>query len=267
MFRYLSVYRILFRNSLIREMSFKANFLLWTVVEFLWFSGQILFVEVLFAHTDQIGSWSKWRMMTLIATHQITAQLFQAVGYLNLTQLPELIRTGKLDLLLTLPVDSQFMVSSRQFGFDNLLNSLLGLGLVSYSLHRLGAMPSPLQIVFYVLCLPLGAAIHYSVMFALSALSFWIGRAQGLVYGYFNLFNIGRYPDSVFGGGFRFVFRWLIPVLLVANVPARILTEAELDWGQLLSIFMQLACAAALSLLLSRWLWVLGLRRYSSASS
>jgi viologen exporter family transport system permease protein len=32
------------RNSLIREMAFKANFLLWMGVELLWFIGQIVFI-------------------------------------------------------------------------------------------------------------------------------------------------------------------------------------------------------------------------------
>ena len=69
-------------------------------------------------------------------------------------------------------------------------------------------------------------------MCSLSSLCFWIIRAQGLVYGYFNLFNIGRFPDSVFHGSFKFVFSWLIPVILVANVPTRVLTQlAETPWA------------------------------------
>ena len=39
--RYIEIYSIMLRNSLIREMSFKANFLLWMLVEVLWFVGQI----------------------------------------------------------------------------------------------------------------------------------------------------------------------------------------------------------------------------------
>ena len=35
--RYFEIYTIMLRNSLIREMSFKANFILWLIVEVLWF--------------------------------------------------------------------------------------------------------------------------------------------------------------------------------------------------------------------------------------
>ena len=72
--RYAEIYWLMIRNSLIREMNFKANFMLWMVVEFLWFVGQIVFLEVLFAHTESIGGWSKWECVMLVGTHQITAQ-------------------------------------------------------------------------------------------------------------------------------------------------------------------------------------------------
>ena len=62
------------RNSLIREMAFKANFLLWMGVELLWFIGQIVFLEVIFGYVDQIGDWTKWEVVLLVGTHQLIAQ-------------------------------------------------------------------------------------------------------------------------------------------------------------------------------------------------
>ena len=93
--RYLEIYWLMIRNSLIREMNFKANFILWMVVELLWFVGQIIFLEVLFAHTERIGDWTKWECVLLVGTHQLTSQLFQAFFYVNLAELPDLIRTGR----------------------------------------------------------------------------------------------------------------------------------------------------------------------------
>src|SRR2546428_7560301 len=65
------------RNSLIREMSFKANFLLWMIVEVLWFCGQIVFFSIIFGQVDRIGDWTKWEVVLLVGTHQMIAQLFQ----------------------------------------------------------------------------------------------------------------------------------------------------------------------------------------------
>ncbi len=77
--RYIDIYSIMLRNSLIREMSFKANFLLWMMVEVLWFCGQIVFFSIIFGNVDRIGDWTKWEVVLLVGTHQMIAQLFQAI--------------------------------------------------------------------------------------------------------------------------------------------------------------------------------------------
>jgi ABC-2 type transport system permease protein len=259
-----SVYSVMFRNSLIREMNFKLNFLLWMVVEALWFVGQLVFIEVIFNQVDSIGDWTKWQMVLLVGTHQIVSQVFQAFFYTNLVNLPELVRTGKFDFVLLQPVDGQFVTSLRQFGLDSIINALVGIAIVSYSLYRLHVMPGAGQIVLYLVTVLLGVTIHYAIMFALSTMSFWIVRTQGLIWGYYSIMNLARYPDAVFKGAVKFIFSWFIPVIVVTNVPARVLMNASsTPWLFIGHLFL----ASALMLLSSRILWKFALNRYSSASS
>jgi ABC-2 type transport system permease protein len=262
--RYLQIYWMLMRNSLIREMSFKANFILWMLVELLWFVGQILFLEVLFSSVQTIGGWSKWEVVLLIGTHQVIGQVFQAFFYVNVANLPELVRTGKLDFMLLLPVDSQFAVSTRQFGMDSVVNAFVGIAIVIFSLVKLHVMPGGAQVLLYFAAVALGVAIHYSIMFFLATMSFWIVRAQGLIYGYFSIFNIARYPYTIFHGAFKIVFSWVIPVIIVANIPARILARSfEQPWA----LLAQIAVAAFIVVAGARLFWRSALKRYSSASS
>ena len=262
--RYLQIYWMMMRNSLIREMSFKANFILWMFVELLWFLGQILFLEVLFSYVQTIAGWSKWEVVLLIGTHQVIGQIFQAFFYMNVANVPELVRTGKLDFMLLLPVDSQFAVSTRQFGLDSIVNAVLGVAIVVLSLAKLHVVPGPAQVLLYIVAVGLGVAIHYSIMFFLATMSFWIVRAQGLIYGYFSIFNIARYPQTIYHGLFKIVFSWVIPVIIVANVPARILARSFEEPAPLLA---QLAAAALIVVTGARFFWRSALKRYSSASS
>lgn len=252
------------RNSLIREMSFKANFVLWMVVEVLWFCGQIVFFSIIFANVDRIGDWSKWEVVLLIGTHQMIAQLFQAFFFVNVANIPELVRTGKLDSLLVLPVDSQFAVSTKQFGLDSVINAALGGVVVLVSLAQLGVVPNVLSILLYLTALVFGVAVHYSIMLCLASVSFWIVRAQGLVYGYFNFLNIARYPDVIYPRLFRFIFGWIIPVVIIANIPARLLIK---PLGQPGWLMFHLVVASTIVFWLSRVFWRFALRHYSSASS
>src|ERR1700739_4195298 len=235
--RYIEIYSIMLRNSLIREMSFKANFLLWMLVEVLWFVGQIVFFSIIFANVDRIGDWTKGEVVLLVGTHQIIAQLFQAFFFMNVSNIPELVRTGKLDSLLVLPIDSQFAVSTKQFGLDSVVNAVLGGCVVIFSLSKLGYVPTPTSILLYLVAICFGVAVHYSIMLSLAAISFWIVRAQGLVYGYFKFLNIARYPDSIFPRLFKFIFSCIVPVVVVSNVPARVLAKSfGHPWGLMLKL-------------------------------
>lgn len=261
--RYGEIYWIMLRNSLIREMNFKANFILWMVVELLWFVGQIVFIDVLFLYVDKIGDWTKWEVVLLVGTHQLIGQIFQAFFYVNVANVPELVRTGRLDFMLLLPVDSQFAVSTRIFGLDNVVNALVGIAIVIFSLVKLAVVPTPAQFGLYAVAIGLGVAIHYSIMFTLASMSFWIVRAQGLIHGYYSFFNIARYPEAIFRGLFKIIFSWFIPVIIVSNVPALVLMR---PLGHPFLMF-QLLIAAAFVLVASRAFWHFALRRYSSASS
>src|ERR1700761_4960578 len=171
--RYAEIYWLMVRNSLIREISFKANFILWMIVELLWFLGQIVFIQVMFQYVNQIGDWTKWQVVALVGTHQLVSQIFQAFFYVNLANLPELVRTGRMDLMLVLPVDAQFAVSTRQFGMDNVVNAFVGMAIVAFSLGQLHYHPHAWQIALYAATVLLGVTVHYAVMFCLATLSFW----------------------------------------------------------------------------------------------
>src|SRR6266699_3530158 len=221
--RYLSIYAALWKNSVTREMIFKSNFLLWIRVELLWFGLQLSFIGVLYLHTDHIGTWTKWQVVMLIGASHFIQQVFQAFFLVNCTNLSELIRTGKLDFLLLLPVNTRFVVSLRQVHLGGFVIASFALAVMAYAAHQIPLTPTLLQMLgFLGLCMA-GILIHYSLMFLLASISFWTVRAQGIIWGYYNLFTIARLPDAAYRGLFKAFFTFVIPMILVANVPAKVL--------------------------------------------
>jgi len=100
-------------------------------------------------------------------------------------------------------------------------------------------------------------------MFLMASISFWTVRAEGLVMAYYNLFSIARLPDTAFRGGFKAVFTVVIPMLVVANVPVKVLAGTLNAPAELILMF-GLSGATALS---SKLIWTCAMRRYTSASS
>src|SRR2546427_12712179 len=80
-------------------------------------------------------------------------------------------------------------------------------------------------IVGFALLSAVGILIHYSLMFLLASGSFWTVRGQGIVWGYYNLFNIARLPDEAFNGLFKAFFTFALPMLLIAHVPVKLLVQ------------------------------------------
>ncbi len=261
--RYAVIYAALWKNSVVREMGFKANFLLWIVVELLWFALQLSFMFVIYSHTDHIGTWSKWQVVMLLGASHFIQQLFTAFFLTNCTQLSENIRTGKLDFMLLLPVNTRFLISFRLVDLGSFINAGSALAVLAYAARQLHLVPSLAQVTGFLFLVLAGMLIHYSLMFMLASTSFWTVRAQGIVWGYYNLFNIARLPDEAFRGLFKAFFTFVVPMLLVANVPVKLLVDKlSSPWEMLLLVGMGTLC-----FLVSEWFWRTSVRRYTSASS
>jgi len=112
-----------------------------------------------------------------------------------------------------------------------------------------------------------GILIHYSLMFILATICFWTVRAQGIVWGYYNLFNIARMPDEAFNGAFKTVFTFGLPVLLVSNVPVRVLADKISSPLAHLPAWLLLIAIGAAWAVISEIFWRFSVRHYTSASS
>jgi ABC-2 type transport system permease protein len=260
--RYLSIWQAQLRYSFVREMMFKGNFLLWIVVELCWFALQLTFVQVLYLKVDEIAGWTKWEMVLLVTTSHLVQQFFQCFLMANCMQIPELVRSGRLDFFLAQPAHPQFLVSTRLFEPGALINAAFAAGLCAYAFHRLEIPWSPANTALFAFLIVLGVVIHYSLMLSFMTLAFWMTRAQGFMTGYYQIFQIARLPREAFTGFTRIFFTWVIPMLLVANVPAQTLAKGP-QAGQILALLALAAAALSASSAFFRF----GLSRYTSASS
>ena len=178
------------------------------------------------------------------------------------------------------PIDTQFLISFPRVNWAQISNGLLGAGLVVYSLIELSQQTGKelslngLTIAAYLFFVGCGAVIMYSVMIALASTSIWFGRNQNLYNFWFYITNFYRYPMEIYqrtgiGMALWGTFTFVVPILVVSNIPARVLAQPlgatwkTWEWG--LAGFAILA--AIWSLLASRWVFRRALLSYRSASS
>jgi ABC-2 type transport system permease protein len=278
---YLGVFATFARNSLVRNMMFRTNFLIECASSITWTLMNLGFYLLIFQYTTSIGErtgWGQWEFFAFLATTMLVNSLVQTFFMPNCEEISELIRTGGLDFALLKPIDTQFLISLEKVDWSSLANFVAGLVLLGASVGHMTSRTadplvlSPLMIAlypFYVLC---GVAILYSLMISLSATSIWLGQNRSLYDFWFYITNFSRYPMEIYQGPWgtplRLACTFIVPVLIVVNVPARIIARPISPTGETvwpLALFALVATAG--SLLASRWIFQASLRSYRSASS
>jgi len=283
MARYGQVLLTFARNSLVRDMSFRANFIIESIAAISWIAMNLGFYELIFSYTSTLGAntgWGKYQFFIFFATTTIISGIVEAFFMNNAEEFGELIRTGNLDFALLKPIDTQFLVSLQKIDWSSLSSTVIGAAMLVFSVWKLESTGqlslTLLQVALfpvYVLC---GVAIFYSLMISLAATSVWLGRNQSLQQFWFYITIFARYPMEIYDSASRRgpnlsgkliggLFTFVVPVLLAVNIPARLLAMpfSEQYWG----LVWYALGATVLSLWLSRRLFKLALGSYRSASS
>jgi ABC-2 type transport system permease protein len=268
--KYLQVFGNFSRNSLIRDMTFRVDFIIQLISSTSFVIMNLGFYLLIYQYTNSIAGWSQFEFFVFIATTMLVNSMVQAFFMPNVQEFSELIRTGNLDFALLKPIDTQFLISLQKVSWPSLGNFGVALILLFYSLgHLSDGAPSWAGMLLYPVYVLAGASILYSVMIALAATSIWLGRNQSLYDFWFYITNFSRYPMGIYDGRWgtpmRQVFTFVIPILIVINVPAGILAKPLDPAYWKLALFA--VAATVVSFWASRLVFQKALRSYRSASS
>ncbi len=265
--RYARLYASFLRIGLMQEMSFRGNFLIRVGTELLWFIVLCIFYDVIYRKTNSIAGWSRFEYLVLVGTHFIATGLIETFFMAGFGDLAEKVRSGKLDFALAKPVDEQFLLTMQMMDWATFTNVIYGLGMVVFSLSKLGVVPSIGAVAVYLVTLTAGLALFYSLMVMLSVSAVWLIRNQHLYEMWFYVNVFARFPPDIFVGPLGSPLRWLttfiLPVLLAVAIPAEALSKGLRQPG--LAVYSVVAAIAFLAI--SRWVFRWALRHYRSASS
>lgn len=269
---YPKVFMTFARNSLVRDMTFRTNFIIEAITSIAWMGMNLGYYLLVFQFAPSIGEntgWGQYQFLVFLSTTLFVNSIVQTFFMPNCEEFSELIRTGNLDFALLKPIDTQFLISLQKISWSSLANFVFGLLLLGVALAKLNYWPTPVQVLLYPVYVASGVAIFYSLMIALAATSVWLGRNQTLYEFWFYITNFSRYPMEIYrgeiGGPLRLFFTFIIPLLVVVNVPARLMAQPLDAQNWPLAFFALLAAAA--SLWASRKLFQAAMLSYRSASS
>jgi ABC-2 type transport system permease protein len=259
--RYWRIYKTFFVSSFARELEFRANFVAKIGQNVIWIFFFILILLVIYRNTNSVAGWTRGDAFVLAATCFFMNALFSAF-FMSLNEIPQQVRKGTLDFVLTKPIDTQFWVSTRKFNFDQVGTLLAGLVMIVYGGWSAQIHPGSAQWIAYFVLVAAATLIFYSFNLALMTTGIWLVRVDNLWVLGETVMQIARYPLDIYSSGLRAGLTFIVPLAFLATVPAR-----QLVRGFDVKMLLLGVVWAAVSVGLSRLFWRFALTQYGSASS
>lgn len=262
MTRYLRLAGLQLRISAAAGMTYRADFLLEGVLALLSLGLLLLPWMVLFDNREMVAGWQAHEALMVIAYFTGLRAVLDGLVSPSLVDLLEKIRNGAFDYVLLKPADAQALISTSRCEPWQIFNLLFAVGLAVYAFADRGYGPSAADVGLGVALFVSGLLAMYSLWLLCAAAGFWVVRLDNLTYLLSSIFDVARWPVHVFRGAWRFVFKFVIPVAVMTTYPAQALLGG-LDAGTALATI-----GGALALVVvSRLVWRLAIRNYTSASS
>jgi ABC-2 type transport system permease protein len=259
----------IFRVSLIERTAYRGDFLLGTILRFFPVITTILLWSAVFKGTEQnrIAGFSEKRMIAYLLLIHIS-RMFSSMPGLSATIARD-IREGTLKKYLLQPLDMigyllSYRAAHKVAYITTSAGPYAGLFLLC-SGYFVGLWPDALTLLAYAASLLLAFVIGFFFEAAMGMAGFWFLEVTSLLWvvNTVNYFISGQmFPLDFLGPPWDTILKWL-PFQYLAYFPAIIFLREVQGRALAEGLLMELAWAMVL-IVLSRWLFARGLRRYSA---
>lgn len=259
--KYLRLFGKILQYSLAREIVFRSNFFLKVILNIFWYAVLFGMIEIIFFHTDELGGWNKTQIFLLFLTWIILEDVFRLFFQENLARLPILINNGELDLLLTKPINHQFLLSMRTIKVYALTDLVVDICLfLLFAVFWLNF--TFLNFLLFIFLLFLGVTLLYSFTLIVVSSSFWFLGIENVIELWHQLTALGRFPAKLYPPFIRLIGLTVIPFAVITNFPPQALV------GELpLNSFLYAIILSIIFFLLASLFFRFACRHYASASS
>ena len=261
----LRMFRAAFGVSTSTMLVYRANVFFFLGFEVLFLSAQFLSVKVGFDLAGgEIAGWTREQVFFLTAVNGLSHQIFICFFINPIFNLQTQVWNGQFDYLLLKPIHPLLsMLFHGQFAVSNLPTALVNLVAVAFFFFAGAAPVSATQIIAFTPFFLVGVAVRVALGVLCMAPVFLSERLTDTEEAFWSLASLGKYPLSIFPRGVELALTFVIPVGMMAALPATVLYRPGGALGTMAVAF----AASLLFTVLSVRIFRLALRRYQSVNS
>lgn len=259
---YLKIYLKILMQDIKSKMSYRADFIISTIgMIFTNISGFISF-WILFNNFSSINGWGYYEMLFLFGFSLVAITPVQCF-FDNNWNLRTAVYSGDFIKYYFRPINLFFYYQSELFDAKGLGQFVFGIGTLIYSSAKLGIMFSFIQFIKMVIFLMTASLVMIALQNAAAATCFWVVKSYYVLELVMRFRDYSKYPVTIFGPFFRFVFTFVIPIAFIAYYPSLVILQPEkvplLSWlSPLFSIIF---------FYFSYKIWMYGASKYSGTGS
>jgi ABC-2 type transport system permease protein len=261
-------YLNIFRASLVERMAYRGDFLLGTVLRFLPVLTTILLWEAVFTGSgkDELAGFRRHEMIAYLLLIHIS-RMFSSMPGLA-AGITRDVREGTLKKYLVQPLDMiGYLVSYRAAHKTAYITTsfLPYAGLFAVCSSYFDSFPGPFTFAAYLVALLLGFLVGFFFEVCIGMISFWVLEVTSLLWiiGTLNYFVSGQmFPLDLLPPFWQTLLKSL-PFQYLAYFPA-VVFLGKVQGADLIRGLLTAAAWALALMLLARYLYYRGLRRYSA---
>lgn len=256
------IYFNVFKMSLMSQMAFRENFLIWCIVHTVHLATMVVFIGAVFSRTQAINGWTQDQSLLLVGIGTLIGGIGSLTFFSFMYDFGRKILKGEFDSVLTKPYDTLFASAFSWVDVEDIMTIPNSLFLIFYALSRIAPQNLWLNIITFIFLLVCSMFILFSILILIQSLAFKHVRVHSAIDFYWATVGTAKYPAKAMRGISVLVWVMVFPIALISSVPAEVLF-GRYDWPWIIS-----SIVLSFSLFIfSRWVFYQSLKSYSSASS
>lgn len=255
--RYFKLEWLFLKMNIIATSKYGISYFLSILYELMNGFMNIIYFYIMFKSINMIGLWRREDIFLLVIIGYFI-DVVCVMLFIGTSSIPEYISTGTLDVLLTKPINHQFLLCFRRPNSVQIINVLLSVFLMIK--YMIDERPSIISVFLFWISLFFSVILMYLIVSTFVYFSFWtvkVGNAWELI----EKFNsVSNKPGTIYPKLFRLFLTFIIPSIVIINFPVEVLS-----FQNYMLILTKTIPITFVIFIFNRIIFKFGLRHYSGA--
>lgn len=217
--RYMKIYRECIKVAFASASTYRLNFILNCTIMLL---GDIIFpliTVLIYGSGAGFEGWTIYEVLLIQSIFTMSTAIADMTFHGIMWMTMDLVRSGNMEMVLILPVDTMFILMARTFSFEGIGLFVGGLTIFIISILNV-SVPSIFMWLQFIAFFIIGISVMMGIGLIMAAISFkWVGNSR-IPEIFDSIRSFGKYPQSIFPKAILVVTSFVIPVAMIAYYPA-----------------------------------------------